>query len=65
MHEGRFDAAGGGPGDPVTWPTLARHGVACRGPAPEQIRIHADEEELAAWSIANLDGTVRRALPAS
>jgi hypothetical protein len=57
-HAGRFDARGGGPGDPVTWHTLARHGVCCRGPA--QVRVWTDRGRLQAWCDANLDSYWRR-----
>ena len=53
-HEGRFHA-GGAAGDPVTWHTLARHGIACRGPAASALGVLADAEALAAWTLDNLD----------
>lgn len=42
--------------NPVTWQVLARHGVAIRGPARERLRIHTDDAELRAWTLANLNG---------
>ena len=54
-HEGRFHANGQGLGDPVTWHTLARYGVVCHGPALSNVRIRADAEVLAAWTLQNLD----------
>jgi hypothetical protein len=59
-HEGRFHAAGTGPPTPVTWHTLARHGLTCRGPAPADLGVWADPEALAAWSVGNLDSYWRR-----
>ncbi|MBO3749671.1 nucleotidyltransferase domain-containing protein [Streptosporangiaceae bacterium NEAU-GS5] len=41
--------------DPVTWHTLAGHGVACRGPDPTDLKIRTDPWDLAAWTDANLD----------
>jgi hypothetical protein len=54
-HEGLFRAVGGGDRNPVTWHTLARHGVACRGPAVADLDVWADLDVLAAWQDANLD----------
>lgn len=53
-HAGRFHAEDA-PGDPVTWHTVARHGVACRGPVPTVLDVWADAAALAAWSLDNLD----------
>jgi hypothetical protein len=61
-HEGRFDADGHAPGDPVTWHTVARHGVARRGPAPADLAVWADPAALAAWTLDNLDRYWRRLL---
>jgi len=41
---------------PVTWHTLARHGVAVRGPDPSTVDIHLDPAALSAWCRGNLDG---------
>ncbi|MGA8718778.1 MAG: aminoglycoside adenylyltransferase domain-containing protein [Solirubrobacteraceae bacterium] len=46
--------------NPVTWHVLARHGIAVRGPAPEQLRIHMDPAELRAWTLDNLNSYWRR-----
>ena len=59
---GRFHADAQGPGDPVTWHTLASHGVACRGPSPADVRIWTDARALAAWTQENLDTYWRRLL---
>ena len=55
VQDGRFRASANGPGDPVTWHTVARHGVACRGPEPASLTVWADASELAAWTLDNLD----------
>jgi hypothetical protein len=41
--------------DPVTWHTLARHGVACRGPDRTTLKVWTNAEALAAWTLGNLD----------
>jgi len=46
----------------VTWHTVARHGLARRGPAPADVAIWADPQALAAWTLGNLDGYWRRLL---
>lgn len=54
---GRFGVAQ--PGfdvNPVTWRTLARSGIAVRGPEPEMLRIRTDAAELEAWIVGNLNG---------
>lgn len=53
-HEGRF-AADAGERGPVEWHTLARYGVAKRGPAPADLTVWADADRLAAWTDGNLD----------
>jgi hypothetical protein len=40
---------------PVTWHTLAHHGLAIRGPHPCDIAIATDPKALADWSLNNLD----------
>jgi hypothetical protein len=58
---GHFGA--GQPGfdvNPVTWHTLARHGIAIRGPEPARLGIRTDPGELAAWTIENLNDYWRR-----
>ncbi len=53
-HEGRVE-----PGDfepnPVTWHTLARHGVTVRGADPAQLNVWTDCAVLNEWTLANLD----------
>jgi hypothetical protein len=62
-HEGRFHVPDeSGVASPVTWHTLARHGVACRGPEPSDLNVWADTEVLAAWIDGNLDHYWRRLL---
>jgi len=46
--------------NPVTWHTLARHGIAVRGQEPEHLRIHIDDAELRSWTLGNLNGYWRR-----
>lgn len=46
--------------NPVTWHTLAKQGVACRGPAVTSLDIWADPHTLAVWTRANLDSYWRR-----
>jgi hypothetical protein len=41
--------------NPVTWHTLAGHGIPIRGPGPEQLQIHLDTHALRAWSLINLN----------
>jgi hypothetical protein len=58
---GRFATGETGSGgafdvNPVTWHTLARHGIAVRGPEPDRLEIRADPAELRAWTRENLDG---------
>jgi hypothetical protein len=40
---------------PVTWHTLARHGIAVRGPHPSTVDIHLDPAALSAWCRGNLN----------
>jgi hypothetical protein len=53
---GRFATGAGVDVNPVTWHTLARHGIAVRGPEPGRLQVHTDSAELRAWTRANLDG---------
>lgn len=46
--------------NPVTWHTLASHGIAVRGPARERLAIHLDRAELRAWTRENLNSFWRR-----
>lgn len=41
--------------DLVTWHTLARHGVAVRGPNRADLNVWTNAEALAEWTIENLD----------
>jgi hypothetical protein len=61
-HEGRFHPDRDSPADPITWHTLARYGVACRGPAPADIEIWNDSAAVAAWTLENLDSYWRKLL---
>lgn len=58
-HEGRFHAGWNGH-NPVTWHTIARYGVACRGPHPADRVIWADPDVLATWTKDNLDSYWRK-----
>lgn len=51
-----FTAGRGFDANPVTWHTLARHGIAVRGPDPGALGVHVDDRELRAWTLANLHG---------
>ncbi|MEV0384111.1 aminoglycoside adenylyltransferase domain-containing protein [Nonomuraea sp. NPDC050643] len=57
-HTGRLNRRGGV--NPVTWHTLARHGLTCRGPKPGELEIWNDPGALAAWTDTNLDRYWRR-----
>lgn len=59
---GRFRAASSAGFDvnPVTWHTLADHGLAIRGDPPEELQIHTDVQELRGWCLANLNSYWRR-----
>jgi predicted nucleotidyltransferase len=57
-HAGRLNRRGGV--NPVTWHTLARHGLTCRGPKPGELEIWNDPAALAAWTDGNLDSYWRR-----
>jgi hypothetical protein len=59
---GRFGTGKRGAFDvnPVTWHTLAHHGIAIRGPVPERVAIRADDAELRTWTVGNLNGYWRR-----
>ena len=54
-YEGRFHARGRGDCDPVTWHTVAAHGVRCRGPEPADLAIRTDRATLASWTLNNFD----------
>jgi hypothetical protein len=57
---GRFLVGEGFDVNPVTWHTLAEHGIAVRGPQPQRLCIHTDDAQLRAWTLANLNGYWRR-----
>ncbi len=62
-HAGRLHSRSNGPlGDPVTWHTIAHHGVECRGPKHSELKIWTDRETLARWTLNNLDTYWRRLL---
>ncbi len=48
VPRGRFDVT------PPTWWTLAHHGIAVRGPEPDALHVHLDDDELRRWTAANL-----------
>ncbi len=50
-----FFAKGRGACDPVTWHTVATHGMTCLGPEPTALRIWTDRAALQAWTIDNFD----------
>ena len=52
--DGKFRAAPIEPPSPVSWHTVARYGIACRGPQPKDLDIVSDDETLAAWTDGNL-----------
>ena len=53
-HQGRVRVGESGL-DPVTWHTLARHGVAVRGPTPAEMGVWTDPDALASWTLGNFD----------
>ncbi|MFB8281172.1 nucleotidyltransferase domain-containing protein [Nocardia colli] len=55
-HEGRFyDTATSGTANPVTWHTIAAHGIPVRGPEPAGLDIWTDTDVLTRWCHSNLD----------
>ena len=52
-HEGRVEPAGAG--DMIAWHTLAQQGLACRGPAADQIAVWTDAGALVDWTRSNFD----------
>jgi hypothetical protein len=54
-YEGRFHARGRVGCDPVTWHTVASHGVRCRGPEPVDLAISTDPVALTSWTLNNFD----------
>jgi Domain of unknown function (DUF4111) len=58
---GRFRVAEyGGDVNPVTWHTLAHHGIVVRGPEPDRLQVRTDDAELRTWTLDNLNGYWRR-----
>ena len=53
-YERRFVEAGRFELSPVTWATLARHGLRVRGPQPGSVGIRDDRAALEAWTRENL-----------
>lgn len=54
-HEGRL-RSGPNMRTPVEWTTLARYGVAVRGPHVDALGVFTDRDELARWTVGNLRG---------
>ncbi len=54
FHHGVLDTGRAGR-SPIEWVTLARHGIAVRGPGPDSLDISTDPDELTAWTRDNLD----------
>jgi hypothetical protein len=52
---GHFRAGAGFDVNPVTWRTLARHGISARGPHPQELEVHDDDGELLRWNADNLE----------
>lgn len=52
---GMFALGGRSDVNPVTWWTLAHHGVTVRGPDLREVEVHTDDAELRRWTVANLD----------
>ena len=46
--------------NPVTWHTLAGHGIAVRGPHRDRLQIHLDDAQFRSWTLGNLNGYWRR-----
>jgi hypothetical protein len=59
-HEHRFTPAGRFGLDPVTWHTLADHGVAVRGTPREDLKVWRDDGVLRAWTVDNVRGYWQR-----
>jgi hypothetical protein len=54
VHEHRFHQSGRFELNPVTWATLARHGIAIRGPSPADLVVSDDPAVLDRWTRQNL-----------
>ena len=46
--------------NPVTWHTLAGHGIAVRGPQRDRLQVHLDHAQLRSWTLGNLNDYWRR-----
>jgi hypothetical protein len=54
-YQGRFHPRARTACDPVTWHTVARHGVSCRGPEPANLIIWTDHDTLLSWTLENFN----------
>jgi hypothetical protein len=54
-YEGRFHPRGRADCNPVTWHTIAEHGIPCRGPVPADVGIWLNRAALLAWTLDNFD----------
>lgn len=54
-HEHRLEAQAINERHPVTWHTLAHHGIAVRGPQRQELNIWTDGAALTAWTRDNLE----------
>lgn len=55
VHEHRFTPRERHERHPVTWHTLAEHGVAVRGPDRTDLAVWTDRDRLTAWTLENLN----------
>ena len=55
VHERQFHPSGRFELSPVTWATLARHGLVVRGPAPSDLGVWDDPSTLDRWIRENLE----------
>jgi hypothetical protein len=60
LRDNRFTAASPSDRHLVAWHSLARHGIAIRGPQPAAVEIALDPSGLAAWTRGNLQSYWRR-----
>lgn len=58
-REGRLTVRSGGL-DPVTWQTLAEHGIPVRGPGRQALGVWTDPTALARWTLENMASYWRR-----
>ncbi len=54
-HDGQFEASGRFALDPVTWHTLARSGIAVRGPSADRLSVWTEPAVLTSWTLDNLE----------